>query len=492
MKYRFSTLIRYLFFLFILSVLDLLLFSYATSPLFESPSRRDSGMFLTIGKYWAEGFLPYIELWDSKGPIIFFVNALGYWVAKSRFGVFLIQVFCFFIANYYHYRTLLLKFNPQKAFIWTVLIMLSMNFIYDAGDTVEEFILPLLSASVFYLYRWSMNIDSCEIHPPKYALLYGVVLAFALFSRLTNAIGICAATLFIVILLCKRRKWNNLLHNAVFFVLGFLLISVPFVAYFYEKGALSDMWYSMFTYNLEYVGSSSLKVSGIKSMANCLSYFLNCWMLIAVASLNLIKNISKLRSWMWLSVSCLTIFMLFNTNGYGHYGIITLPYMAVAMNEMETTRSLIKGCVKKVFAGLTPFYGFIVITRNVYWIFLIFHLGYLHSDNALKIKAMLEEKLPKGYQASFIAYEPADLDLYLHLDVKPYYKFFVLQKWAGDCGPSLRPQIENTFRTGDCKYILTKQGEYKKQLQTLVGKRYQVKYENKEFCILELNDNLIN
>ena len=54
-----------------------LVFSPSTSPLY-SDWGYDSAMFQTIGKYWAQGHLPYVELFDHKGPIIFFINALGY------------------------------------------------------------------------------------------------------------------------------------------------------------------------------------------------------------------------------------------------------------------------------------------------------------------------------------------------------------------------------------------------------------------------------
>lgn len=68
-------------------------FSPSTSWLFGNAATFDSNMFQVIGKYWASGeALPYRDIWDLKGPIIFFVNALGYWLTGDKLGVFFIQL----------------------------------------------------------------------------------------------------------------------------------------------------------------------------------------------------------------------------------------------------------------------------------------------------------------------------------------------------------------------------------------------------------------
>ena len=74
------------------SFVVLTFFSPPTSWLFGNARTFDSNTFPVIGKYWDDGeSLPYRDLWDLKGPVIFFVNALGYWLAGGKVGVFFIQ-----------------------------------------------------------------------------------------------------------------------------------------------------------------------------------------------------------------------------------------------------------------------------------------------------------------------------------------------------------------------------------------------------------------
>ena len=46
------------------------------NPLFDKPA-RDGGFFLYAGSQIVDGKIPYVDFWDSKGPAIFFINALG-------------------------------------------------------------------------------------------------------------------------------------------------------------------------------------------------------------------------------------------------------------------------------------------------------------------------------------------------------------------------------------------------------------------------------
>lgn len=76
----------------LIAVLFLLIFSYGTSPLFiNNFGISDSAIFLLIGKGITAGYIPYVDLFDHKGPVMFFIEALGWWISPNRFGNFLLQ-----------------------------------------------------------------------------------------------------------------------------------------------------------------------------------------------------------------------------------------------------------------------------------------------------------------------------------------------------------------------------------------------------------------
>ena len=78
-------------------------FSYSTSFLYPGYCGFDSAIFQTIGKYWTQGFTPYTQLFDHKGPLIFFVDAVGYWL-HGRAGILVVQTLSLAAAIWGLYR----------------------------------------------------------------------------------------------------------------------------------------------------------------------------------------------------------------------------------------------------------------------------------------------------------------------------------------------------------------------------------------------------
>lgn len=69
------------------------LFSYSTSPFYRlNEVLKDSYIFQIVGKYWDGRSIPYLDLFDHKGPLIFGIDALGYKLTGNRYGIFAIQV----------------------------------------------------------------------------------------------------------------------------------------------------------------------------------------------------------------------------------------------------------------------------------------------------------------------------------------------------------------------------------------------------------------
>ena len=52
-------------------------FSWNTSPIYGGQWEDiDSSVYKIVGKYWAEGLLPYVDLWDQKGPFLYSIKCI--------------------------------------------------------------------------------------------------------------------------------------------------------------------------------------------------------------------------------------------------------------------------------------------------------------------------------------------------------------------------------------------------------------------------------
>ena len=176
-------LISYVY-LFLISAIFVYLLSFSTSPHYPMPYSGDSPFFLTIGKYWSKGMIPYIDLWDQKGPIIFFMNMLGWIITDSRSGVFLVQIVSLFITLIALQRFLRLKYSIMASAGLTAFFLAGLTYVYQWGNTVEEYLLPWMLIGLYYLYQWILKAESGDFcHDPKYAFFYGIVGAYCFWSR---------------------------------------------------------------------------------------------------------------------------------------------------------------------------------------------------------------------------------------------------------------------------------------------------------------------
>lgn len=441
--------------LFALSALGgALLFSPSTSPLY-SDWGYDSAMFQTIGKYWAQGHLPYVELFDHKGPIIFFINALGY-ALGGRGGVFAIQLVCLAISEFYAFRMLRLSFGTRWSLVLTLLLPLVLSATWQEGNTTEEYILPLLFASYYGMLLWLEGLKAgSDDHRPGAAFVYGLSFAFALLTRVTNAMGVCLGTAFIVVYLMVKGRWKNLMNNALSFIGGCAVLIVPFCLYFYRFDALYDMWYGTIIYNFSYMTSHKDAVSF--SPVEFLLYVRRClcgFALVFAALWGLISGRDrKLEYFMWLVVSVVSVAFLYMQNAYDHYATVLLPLFVVAVCRLDG-KSFAPPTAKLTDA-LCVLMCIFVLTSSVYKSYKAFvteqpdHAYEYYGDDYDTLLAML----PEEGRDSFIAID-CPRRIYLENDLRPSFRFFTLQTWMGLNSRELQDMICSELEASNVQWLL--------------------------------------
>ena len=168
---------KFLFCSLSMAFIFVLLFSYSTSPLYDFKEIVvDSYIFQTIGKYWNEGIIPYIGLFDHKGPLIFMIDAFGYKLTDNRYGIFIIQVILLAIVVMVMIKMYLQEISFIKSLILTGISLIGLLAGYMEGNLTEEYILPFIMIS-FYIWEKYVNkaMEGKVLHNPViafYMVLY--------------------------------------------------------------------------------------------------------------------------------------------------------------------------------------------------------------------------------------------------------------------------------------------------------------------------------
>lgn len=246
-------------FLALYALILLLWYSFTTSPLYNRIG-FDSEIFKVIGIGILEGKVPYRDLFDHKGPVIFFINALGQLIAPGRTGLFLLQTVSFSCAFALMYKISRLFSSVKKSVAVVLLIGLFMTAFGVGGNQAEEWELPWQLLAVYLALKYLLGFEKNPIHPPVYTLIYGICFGIVSFTRLNDGALIAGMMIGFAAFLILKKQQKQLPLNIALFLLGWALTAVPILLYFGLNGALSEFFYGSYTHNFLYAADKySLK-----------------------------------------------------------------------------------------------------------------------------------------------------------------------------------------------------------------------------------------
>ena len=460
----------------LMAVLFVTFFSCTTSPLFPTlDNYNDSPIFQTIGKYWTQGYIPYKDLWDLKGPFIFFVNAIGYGLTNTRSGVWLIQVICMIFTISGLIKIYRCEYSERKSLCMAMLTLMALAYMYEGGNLVEEYTLPLQVFAFYHVMKWERNYSETNDvnHKPLNSLLYGVLIGLCLMSRLTNALAISGAIMVISIVLLYHRQYMNFLHNAITFFAGFAIATLPFFIYFHYKGALTEMWNATFIYAIKYAGNASLNLDPKRLHYYFLCYSGGILLLCITLYRIIIYKRNDASSWLWLTSSIMPFIWFCRSNGFGHYGMTSFALLAIALVEMQRMQ------LNKLYLLIVILFsaGFVNVAAR-YSIFK--YRNYVYKQD---YRSIIKE-YPMVNQESFVAYN-CNANIYVEMNICPAVPFFALQDFTVSRNELMRNEMLNAFKQASPVWILMSSKENCNDLviKNMLKENYQLLRTDNEQCL---------
>lgn len=239
------------------------------SPLYPVNEWSDINVYFNVGKAIANGKVLYSEIFDHKGPLLFFIYAIGYILSPSstQWGMFIIQLvfwFTFSISLFFTFRYYLSKFI---SFLSVLLVFVGCLGFMNTGGSAEEFVLIISNIGLcFFISYFHKNKLT---HPPKFMLVHGLLFSAVLLIKLNLVVFWCFPLCFIFIALLLSREYKNFFLNILFFFLGLSIILLPMLFYFLCHGALDTAYYVYIELNKQYSSTNDylyLLTNGISKL----------------------------------------------------------------------------------------------------------------------------------------------------------------------------------------------------------------------------------
>src|SRR6478672_2760760 len=106
--------------------------------LFSTGATDDSSVFAYIGWAMHHGLMPYRDLWDHKGPLLYYLQFAGMWLwSTSTFGIGLLELIALSIALFLLYRVIT---SFVSTFVGRVVAVFGVTFVahFSLGGNMCE------------------------------------------------------------------------------------------------------------------------------------------------------------------------------------------------------------------------------------------------------------------------------------------------------------------------------------------------------------------
>ena len=304
-------------FFFILVVLSL-----ASMRLLIAPMNADSGVFYYVGQLISNGGVPYLDVWDHKGPILYILNFLFGWVGYP--GLLVAEILLLFSAIYFLFKSTNFFEND---FFYIVLISFVLSYMHfsEFGNYTETWsiIFQIVAYSIIFR-KMSFGIR----YSNQDLIFLGALSAIIFLIRPNNVIGV----VFAIYLSGALNKVKNLL----LLIFGFLIVGIPISVWLISNEAFYAFIDQYFLYNFLYsTESTTIKDALILPAEQLLKTPIFQILLLSLSLLILLQNkeiqkVNVLKFFIVIFIIDL-LFSHLSMRPYLHYNITYLPSMLIVV-----------------------------------------------------------------------------------------------------------------------------------------------------------------
>ncbi len=342
----------------------LLLFSLATSllvlgicsknsPLYPMNDWVDVHCFFTMGRSMLDGLVLYRDLYEQKGPVLYFIYALvSLFSGTSFLGVFLLEVASFTAFLYFAGKTVMLY---HKSILFACLCVSVIAVTVGTcpalahGGSVEEMCLGLMTYGIYSLFSCFLEKRCLTWGEALVNGLFAGMILWIKFTMLGFYVGLCLTVL--VYYCIYIRDFKKLLSAIGVFLGGVGIVTAVVAMYFLCTGATEELLTAYF-YNNLFLYPSDAEVSKLQQIRYCLKWALyyngNFAWALYLGGIWLVLLCWKQPMQLLCGVSCFAGLVTLTywggkgiMQGYGYYDLVLAVFLVFGLCAVGWALSLI-------------------------------------------------------------------------------------------------------------------------------------------------------
>ena len=311
--------------LFALSFVFVVLFSRSTSFLYVYEG-FDAAIFKQMGLAVLKGKTLYIDYFDNKGCLLYFIQAFGLWLGGNLY-ILLMQTLSLTVTLVIWDKTIAFYRDGCFRYICTGIALFLLLCFYDGGDLSEEWCLPFASYPIYLYFRYlktNKEIRKIEM------LIIGICFGIIAFIRINNASVFLGFLAYLFFILLKKKEYKKFVFDSLLVILGIAIITSLCILYFYLKAStygVEEMLYGTFLSYFEYFDYKDPRPT---------YYYVSYFLFLAICISLLCFNASNHKE---ILIPTLLSFALFvfssGTRCFIHYLISVIPLAMVCLMMMD-------------------------------------------------------------------------------------------------------------------------------------------------------------
>lgn len=434
-----------------------------SSPLYPMNNWDDANCFFTVGKSVMNGRVLYRDIFEQKGPLLYFIYSCAYLISDASFlGVYFIEIASCFMFMIFSAKIIMLF--CEKRVIYYLPLVAAFIFgsaAFEQGGSAEELCLPLIACCVYFglkavLYRKKLSYFQWFVT----GVFSGMVL-WIKFSLLGFYIGMGA---FMLVYYFRNHWHKKILPSLFFLVAGEAAASLPVMIYFIMNNSLKHLFEVYFYCNL-FIYPVNESGSGIMNLILNLNngFFSFVWnfgacLFCMVLGMVYLFIRSKSLFAYYLSTSVFSFLLLYaGGRRYTYYSFILAVFAPMGLVMIYKTVQLLAAKKKKVLSHLI-----IYLSAAAAFFISIGFMAFI-SPNTYMISYAKEELPQYKFNDIISKTEDATVLNYKFLDGGFYTVGRNVPEWRFFCGLNIPYSVDEQDKyiaEGKMDYIITCNEKY--------------------------------
>ncbi|MFS4454631.1 ArnT family glycosyltransferase [Maribacter sp. 2304DJ31-5] len=232
---------------------------------------RDESTFILLGQSWADGHLPYTELWDIKPPLTFaFFAAVIYLFGKSFIAIRLAGTLLISITAYFTYK-IGSTISSKKVAIWSAMGCIALQSLFGSiqGVMSEHICMTFFMIAIYFFIKKKNSLS---------LLFVGLLMGISLMVKLNLAYAALFIGLYAIYFFIDEKRYGEGFIGVGLYGIGIIMVILLTILPYYLEGLENLWWKSNFKAPVDYANARRYSIFKLMPLfMGILAFLLFSW-----------------------------------------------------------------------------------------------------------------------------------------------------------------------------------------------------------------------